>query len=186
MKPIKRMMKDPLGRKITFASDKMVKKLKPWIRPVLIAVGHPEAFVTDDSSMYDFFGIGSSKAKQKVIESQISKKLGFSISVDDKIIDVAAQIKQRQKDRYEIGCRKLVTGHFVQQYDKMIKLQAIESKCPDKWNFVDLETGDVWRWDWQDGHFVHSPFEKVIVSVLRKKCSKNNTRRSTIKQRTAR
>lgn len=36
-----------------------------------------------------------------------------------------------------------------QAHDKPVKM-TIESKVPSKWRFVDLETGDVWRWDRKD------------------------------------
>jgi len=40
--------------------------------------------------------------------------------------------------------RKLISGRVVTDASK-IEDMTISSKCPDKWLFVDLETGDVWH-----------------------------------------
>jgi hypothetical protein len=40
--------------------------------------------------------------------------------------------------------RELQSGRKVSQFAKEIKM-TISSQCPDKWLFVDLETGDVWH-----------------------------------------
>ena len=32
---------------------------------------------------------------------------------------------------------------------------SIRTKAPSKWRFVDLETGDVWRWDEYNGTYQH-------------------------------
>lgn len=54
MKPkiAKRVVIDPLDRKITFASVKEVNKLKPWIKMILVALGHPKAFVRINSPSF--------------------------------------------------------------------------------------------------------------------------------------
>jgi len=40
--------------------------------------------------------------------------------------------------------RKLQSGRIVSQLNKEISM-TISSMCPDKWLFVDTETGDVWH-----------------------------------------
>lgn len=40
--------------------------------------------------------------------------------------------------------RMLQSGRTVSQLNKEIPM-TISSKCPDKWLFVDTETGDVWH-----------------------------------------
>jgi len=40
--------------------------------------------------------------------------------------------------------RKLISGRRVPEKSEQMEL-AICSKCPAKWLFVDLETGDVWH-----------------------------------------
>ena len=40
--------------------------------------------------------------------------------------------------------RELLSGRKVCERSKETKM-TITSKCPDKWLFVDLETGDVWH-----------------------------------------
>lgn len=42
--------------------------------------------------------------------------------------------------------RMLVDGSFVKEYDNNIPV-TINSRCPSKWRFVDLETGELWKWD---------------------------------------
>jgi hypothetical protein len=39
---------------------------------------------------------------------------------------------------------KLMSGRTVEEETKEFKM-SISSKCPDKWLFVDLETGDIWH-----------------------------------------
>ena len=51
---------------------------------------------------------------------------------------IITKIPKIQKDR------KLQSGRVVAQYDKEISM-TISSQCPDKWLFVDMETGDVWH-----------------------------------------
>ena len=40
--------------------------------------------------------------------------------------------------------RKLLSGRKVEQQSEELPM-TISSKCPQKWLFVDLETGDVWH-----------------------------------------
>lgn len=40
--------------------------------------------------------------------------------------------------------RKLQSGRIVPQLNQEIEM-TIWSKCPDKWLFVDLETGGIWH-----------------------------------------
>jgi len=40
--------------------------------------------------------------------------------------------------------RTLISGRKVNQIENE-HLMTISSKCPDKWLFVDLETGDIWH-----------------------------------------
>lgn len=36
---------------------------------------------------------------------------------------------------------------------------TISSRVPSKWRFVDLETGDIWKWDEKKGRFYASELE---------------------------
>ena len=40
--------------------------------------------------------------------------------------------------------RKLMSGRTVEEEAKELQM-TISSKCPSKWLFVDLETGDIWH-----------------------------------------
>jgi hypothetical protein len=43
-----------------------------------------------------------------------------------------------------VPTRRLIDGFVVKEEKLPVKLDIV-SKCPLKWLFVDLETGDVWR-----------------------------------------
>jgi len=43
-----------------------------------------------------------------------------------------------------IRARTLRSGRTVKENDESMKL-TIDTKCPDKWLFVDLESGNVWH-----------------------------------------
>jgi hypothetical protein len=42
--------------------------------------------------------------------------------------------------------RKLITDEVVEDIDWLEKIE-IETHCPAKWRFLDLETGEIWVWD---------------------------------------
>ena len=74
--------------KIEYAKSTRTERIRPWISKVLEAVGHPEAFVTDESKIGDFF---SSDEAEKAVE--IAKKLGVSVAMRDHVVDVANRIR---------------------------------------------------------------------------------------------
>jgi len=75
--------------KIEYAKRTRTETLRPWISKVLEAVGHPEAFVTDKSTVSDFFSMDDRAGKAE----EISKKLGVTLKLSDYIIDVANRIR---------------------------------------------------------------------------------------------
>jgi hypothetical protein len=85
---MKKVYTDPLGRKLTLASQKKVKKLIPWIDLILDTLGHPEALVTDESSLSDFL-------KSNAERAEFYKKLKISPN-SDKIVDIAIQLKDKK------------------------------------------------------------------------------------------
>ncbi len=40
-----------------------------------------------------------------------------------------------------------MTGIRIKDHGPLVTTDPITTHAPDKWAFVDLETGDVWRWD---------------------------------------
>lgn len=58
--------------------------------------------------------------------------------------------------------RRLIGGSEVSNFPNSQEM-TINSKCPDKWLFVDLETGDIWRWDMTPGQFRRAEPHKVDI-----------------------
>jgi hypothetical protein len=84
MKKTKLIATDPMGRKIYMGPENKLEKINGIkIMKVLEAVGHPEAFVTDLSTVSDF----------DIDPKIVSKKLGFKVQEKDCIWEVAKKIK---------------------------------------------------------------------------------------------
>jgi hypothetical protein len=58
--------------------------------------------------------------------------------------------------------RKLIDGNIVPEHEDVITI-TIRTHCPDKWRFVDLETGDVWKRDVATGHFRRGVVPKEVI-----------------------
>lgn len=87
--------------------------LTPWVRRVLEALGHEEAFVSDESTIFDFLEIGGTpyRAKRRGEDwveypgdpeiqarnerrlAELSEKLGVVVSENDFIVDVARNLR---------------------------------------------------------------------------------------------
>lgn len=63
------------------------------------------------------------------------------------------------------GTRKLLTGEKVDDLVLSHKLGQIDTHCPDKWVFVDLESGNVYAWDVEKGRW-KSPPKKALKALL--------------------
>lgn len=75
--------------KIEYASRSHTERIRPWVQKVLEAVGHPEAFVTDKSTISDFFNIDDRDGRAE----EISKKLGVPLKLSDYVVDVANKVR---------------------------------------------------------------------------------------------
>jgi len=73
-------VRDPLGRKFTMASRKETSRLRAWVVKVTTELGHPEAFVTDESQVSDF------RWGKKTL-------CGVTVTPDTKIIDIARKLR---------------------------------------------------------------------------------------------
>jgi hypothetical protein len=77
--------------KIEYASRDRILALRPWVQKVLEAVGHPEAFVTNQSILSDFWPMD--KAERAVLAAEIGKKLGIRVRQSDYVVDVASRLR---------------------------------------------------------------------------------------------
>jgi len=82
--------------KIVPADRDNVLLLSPYIMKVLEALGHPEAWVSDLSTVWDF-SPGDTKGDSEFI-ARASVKLGFTINNKDYIIDLAQRLKMMDQD----------------------------------------------------------------------------------------
>ena len=61
--------------------------------------------------------------------------------------------------------RKTLSGRKLKEHKKPVE-RTISTHCPDKWLFVDLETGDVWSG--RDARFARANLKELteLASVL--------------------
>lgn len=78
--------------KIEYAKSSRRETLRPWVAKVLAALEHPEAFVTDESSIGDFFSFPYEKEDLDKI-GEVSKSLGVPVAMKDYVVDVANRIR---------------------------------------------------------------------------------------------
>lgn len=82
--------------KIVPADRDNVLSLSPYIMKVLEALGHPEAWVSDLSTVWDF-SPGDTNGDSEFI-ARASVKLGFTINNKDYIIDLAQRLKMMDQN----------------------------------------------------------------------------------------
>lgn len=73
-------------RRIIFADTAQVEELDPYVDQVLIALGHPDAWVSDESMIWDF-GLTPEEI------DAVSERLGVPVSKKDRIIEVAKRLQ---------------------------------------------------------------------------------------------
>ena len=76
------------------ASDKRVAKFPEGVLAVLKALGHVEALVTDESSVWDFLDVFASKSEKEAQLRVIGKRLGMDVRKEDLIFDLAEKVEQ--------------------------------------------------------------------------------------------
>jgi hypothetical protein len=92
-------MPDFSKMKIESAETDKVSEVEDIIERILDVVGHPEAYVTDESMISDFFDIGlDKKGKAKEIE-RVRKCLGVDVSIDDYLFEIALRMKESRTGR---------------------------------------------------------------------------------------
>ena len=94
--PIK-LTKGPLaGKEVHVAPQDRVTRLEPFVGRVLEALDHPEALVTDMSSLMDFspnYAAGPEHPENALWIAELGAKLGVPLSYDDLIADVAERLQ---------------------------------------------------------------------------------------------
>ena len=81
---------------IVSASKDNIELFQPYVVKVLDAIGHPEAWVTDESSIGDFLPLG--KDYQEFV-NDVATNLGIGINKGDFIVDIAMRLKALEPDK---------------------------------------------------------------------------------------
>jgi hypothetical protein len=79
-------------KKIELADQSKVIQLDKYVKKVLIALGHSEALVTDESCVSDFLDIFDADLREKQVK-KVEKKLKMKITKNDYIWQVAERIQ---------------------------------------------------------------------------------------------
>lgn len=89
--------------KVEPAPQDMTVALGPYVEKVLEAVGHPEAWVSDMSSIGDFrpidFGGESKGDPYQDFVDKVSLKLAMKIEKGEGIVDIAMRLMAREQKR---------------------------------------------------------------------------------------
>lgn len=83
--------------KIVCAPQDKVSDLEYWVNRILEVVGHPEALVTDESSLWDFFPFNEEADENKV--RAIQNKLGVNVSLSDYLVDIAQRMRDSRRGK---------------------------------------------------------------------------------------
>lgn len=95
------------GKKIMFASSREIEKREEYVRKVLKAFGHPEAWVSDMSSVGDFLCYLDTKKQQNARLREFAKLLGFKVKISDTIWEVAERLQKVEKDIIQEVAKRL-------------------------------------------------------------------------------
>lgn len=98
-------------RTVVMAPTDRVDELKPYVKRVIKALGLPWALVTDQSKLGDFRGVWQEKTDAEAV-TELSGRLGFLVSVDDHIHEVAARLKASSRASHE-AFQLAMAGVFV-------------------------------------------------------------------------
>jgi hypothetical protein len=77
---------------LRFAATSDVERLQPWVDRIIAAVGLGWAFISDESTMGDFFLFGGD-AEQRM--RAVAGELGTPFAPADRVIEVADRMRQR-------------------------------------------------------------------------------------------
>lgn len=85
-----------MEKKFVLAEQDRVGVREKSVAILLKALGHPEALVTDESTVSDFLDVFSSELQDKQLK-RLEKKLGFPVRESDYIWQVAETIRIGEK-----------------------------------------------------------------------------------------
>ena len=95
--------KAALEGRIECAPQDKVSALEPWVDEVLEILGHSEALVTDESSVWDFFPFMDEDKEVEEEFEEFKSKLGFDVSIEDLIVDVASRLWTLRAEKGHAG-----------------------------------------------------------------------------------
>jgi hypothetical protein len=90
---LKKVRKAAAEGKVTFPSQELIRKLKPHMDRIMRVLGHPEAFITDESMVSDFFG-SNDLAPDEMLE-MMEQELGVPVSHEDYLWMIATRMDMR-------------------------------------------------------------------------------------------
>ncbi|MDP3771336.1 MAG: hypothetical protein Q8R16_03480 [bacterium] len=85
--------------KIELAPQRKIDALDEWVGRALEILGHPEALVTDMSSVWDFLDFGLNAKTRRTALQALSEKFGFSVKADDRLVEVAVRLRDKATER---------------------------------------------------------------------------------------
>jgi len=83
-------------KKICMESNKEIRTYRRFIDVILDELEHPEALVTDKSSIWDFIGLMDGKRKKEVLD-RMSNRFGFEITQFILIVDIAKKMRKSEQ-----------------------------------------------------------------------------------------
>jgi hypothetical protein len=84
--------------RLEMAPQSRVGALAVQIAVVLDALGHPEALVTDLSSIGDFYWCTTEEDAAAL--AALRERLGVPVRMADRLVDVAARLRRRGRERF--------------------------------------------------------------------------------------
>ena len=85
------------ARIVSAPADK-VAELGDLIDRILAATGHPEAYVTDESTMSDFFELGLDREGKAREIARVRALLGVQLSAGDHLFEIAMRMRDNRKE----------------------------------------------------------------------------------------
>ena len=85
--------------RIEVAPQGKIVALDAWVDRALEILGHPEALVTDMSTVWDFLGFGLNAKTRRAAVRKLTEKFGFPVKAEDSIVSVAVRLRDRASQR---------------------------------------------------------------------------------------
>jgi hypothetical protein len=85
--------------RIEFAPQTKIAALGEWVDRALEALGHPEAWVSNQSSVGDFLSCAAKATERRAELRAISRRLGFPVKASDRVYELAVRLRDRASRR---------------------------------------------------------------------------------------